>query len=145
MSAAGAYAIEPFLQGFSAPVGIHAYGGTSLLVSNWSGGTVERVQADGRRSVFLDNIVSPAGIATDATAPCSCHSILAISSCASGRTGSARRSRTASQPRPESPSHATAGCWSPIAHLVRSLLWTQKQATAPWWRVDSRCQSAWSR
>ena len=32
MSAAGAYAIEPFLQGFSAPVGIHAYGGTSLLV-----------------------------------------------------------------------------------------------------------------
>src|SRR5882762_2773714 len=78
MSAAGAYAIEPFLQGFSAPVGIHAYGGTSLLVSNWSGGTVERVQADGRRSVFLDNIVSPAGIATDATAPCSCHSILAI-------------------------------------------------------------------
>src|SRR5712672_783433 len=75
MSAAGAYAIEPFLQGFSAPVGIHAYGGTSLLVSNWSGGlmsnwsggTVERVQADGRRSVFLDNIVSPAGIATDAT------------------------------------------------------------------------------
>lgn len=67
ISAAGAYAIEPFLQGFSAPVGIHAYGGTSLLVSNWSGGTVERVQADGRRSVFLDNIVSPAGIATDAT------------------------------------------------------------------------------
>ena len=66
MSAAGAYAIEPFLQGFSAPVGIHAYGDTSLLVSNWSGGTVERVQADGTRLIFLDNIMSPAGIAIDA-------------------------------------------------------------------------------
>src|SRR5258706_10954990 len=65
MSAAGAYAIEPFLQGFSAPVGIHAYGGTSLLVSNWSGGTVERVQADGRRSGFLHKIGSPAGHSTD--------------------------------------------------------------------------------
>ena len=67
MSAAGAYAIEPFLQGFSAPVGIHAYGDTSLLVSNWSGGTVERVQADGTRSIFLDSIMTPAGFAIDAT------------------------------------------------------------------------------
>jgi glucose/arabinose dehydrogenase len=67
MSAAGAYAIEPLLQGFSAPVGIHAYGDTSQLVSNWGGGTVERMQADGTRSVFLDNIASPAGVAIDAT------------------------------------------------------------------------------
>src|SRR5258706_6057487 len=40
MSAAGAYAIEPFLQGFSAPVGIHAYGGTSLFgveLERWNG------------------------------------------------------------------------------------------------------------
>jgi len=27
------------------------------LVSNWSGGRSKRGQADGRRSVFLDNIV----------------------------------------------------------------------------------------
>ena len=67
MSAAVAYAIEPFLQGFSAPVGIHALRRCEfLLVSNWSGGTVERVQADGTRSIFLDNIMSPAGIAIDA-------------------------------------------------------------------------------
>src|SRR5258706_10365795 len=69
MSAAGAYAIEPFLQGFSAPVGIHAYGGTSLFVSNLRGGTVERGQADGRGSVFLDNLVSPAGLSNAPTVP----------------------------------------------------------------------------
>ncbi|MGV6873997.1 hypothetical protein ACUSIJ_15080 [Pseudochelatococcus sp. B33] len=34
--------------------------------SNWSGGTVERVQGDGSRNVFLDNISSPVGIAVDA-------------------------------------------------------------------------------
>lgn len=66
MSAAVAYAIEPFLQRFSAPVGIHALGDAEFLVSNWGGGTVERVQSDGKRSVFLDNILSPAGIAIDA-------------------------------------------------------------------------------
>lgn len=63
---ANARAIEPILQGFSAPVGIHALGDTDLLVSNWGGSTVERVQPDGQRAVFLDNISSPAGIAVDA-------------------------------------------------------------------------------
>ncbi len=64
---ASAQAIEPILQGFSAPVGIHALGDADLLVSNWSGGTVERVGANGTRAVFLDGISSPAGIAVDAT------------------------------------------------------------------------------
>lgn len=64
---ANAQAIEPILQGFSAPVGIHALGDADLLVSNWSGGTVERVGANGTRTVFLDGISSPAGIAVDAT------------------------------------------------------------------------------
>ena len=47
---ASAQAIEPILQGFSAPVGIHALGDADLLVSNWSGGTVERVGANGTRA-----------------------------------------------------------------------------------------------
>lgn len=64
---ASAQAIEPILQGFSAPVGIHALGDADLLVSNWSGSTVERVGADGVRMVFLNGISSPAGIAVDAT------------------------------------------------------------------------------
>src|SRR5258706_2592444 len=41
MSAAGAYAIAPFLQGVSAPVGIHAYGGSNPFLSDLSGGTGE--------------------------------------------------------------------------------------------------------
>lgn len=64
--AANAHAIEPILQGFSAPVGIHALNDTDFLVSNWGGGTVERIQADGKRTIFLDKIASPAGIAVDA-------------------------------------------------------------------------------
>lgn len=62
-----AQAIEPILQGFSAPVGIHALGDADLLVSNWGGGTVERIGTNGARTVFLDGISSPAGIAVNAT------------------------------------------------------------------------------
>ncbi|ONH84065.1 serine/threonine protein kinase [Roseomonas mucosa] len=64
---ASAQAIEPILQGFNSPVGIHALGDADLLVSNWGGGTVERVGANRARTVFLDGISSPAGIAVDAT------------------------------------------------------------------------------
>lgn len=64
---ASAQAIEPILQGFNAPVGIHALGDVDLLVSNWGGDTVERVGVNGARAVFLDGISSPAGVAVDAT------------------------------------------------------------------------------
>src|SRR5258708_15606196 len=47
ISAAGAYAIEPFLQGFSAPVGIHAYGGSSPFGADWSRWTGGRGGAGG--------------------------------------------------------------------------------------------------
>ncbi len=64
---ASAQAIEPILQGFNSPVGIHALGDADLLVSNWGGGTVERVGANRARTIFLDGISSPAGIAVDET------------------------------------------------------------------------------
>ncbi len=63
---ASAKAIEPCFKGFSAPVGIHALENSAVLVSNWGKGTVERLEPNGDRMVFLDNIASPAGIAVDA-------------------------------------------------------------------------------
>lgn len=63
--ATNAHAIEPLLQGFSAPVGIAAGTNNTFYVSNWSSGGVDLVDAKGSRSVFLDGIASPAGIAVD--------------------------------------------------------------------------------
>ena len=60
-----AVAMEPLYGGFSEPTGIAAGKDGSLYVSNWGGGTVERIAPDGLRSIFMDKIQAPAGIAVD--------------------------------------------------------------------------------
>jgi outer membrane protein assembly factor BamB len=145
MSAAGAYAIEPFLQGFSAPVGIHAYGDTSLLVSNWSGGTVERVQADGTRSIFLDNIMSPAGIAIDAAGVVYVSSYSGDIIVGVGPDGK-RRTVADGLATPTGIAFARDGRLL-IANRSSGeiVAFDTKTGNAPWWRVGSRCLSAWSK
>ncbi|MEO3798291.1 NHL repeat-containing protein [Nonomuraea sp. B10E15] len=50
--------------GFSAPTGLAFAPDGTLYVSNWSGGTVERVTPDGARSTFAE-VSAPAGLALD--------------------------------------------------------------------------------
>ncbi len=57
----------PILDGFNAPTGIATAADGAIYISNWGGGSVERIATDGTRSVFLDKISSPAGIAVDAS------------------------------------------------------------------------------
>lgn len=59
-------AVEPAYSGFSAPTGIAVAPDGSLFVSNWGGGTVERIAPDGTRHVVASGIQSPAGVALDA-------------------------------------------------------------------------------
>lgn len=56
---------EKLWDGFSAPTGIATAPDGTVYVSNWGGGTVERISADGARSTVMDGIASPAGIAVD--------------------------------------------------------------------------------
>lgn len=58
---------EKLWDGFSAPTGIAVHSDGAVYVSNWGGGTVERIAQDGTRSTVLEGIASPAGIAIDAT------------------------------------------------------------------------------
>jgi len=52
-------------KGFQAPTGIAADKDGNLYVSNWSGGTVTKVDTKGNHSVFADSMGSPAGLAFD--------------------------------------------------------------------------------
>lgn len=51
--------------GFSSPTGLAFGPGGEMYVSNWSGGTVERIGADGERSIFVDGLDAPSGVAVD--------------------------------------------------------------------------------
>jgi sugar lactone lactonase YvrE len=51
--------------GFRAPTAIAFDGRGNMYVANWSGGTVSRVDAAGRTSVFAEVAGSPAGLACD--------------------------------------------------------------------------------
>lgn len=51
--------------GFSSPTGLAFGPDGEMYVSNWSGGTVERIGADGERSIFLDDLDAPSGLAVD--------------------------------------------------------------------------------
>lgn len=57
---------EKLWDGFNAPTGIAVHPDGSVYVSNWGGGTVERIAPNGTRSTVLKGIASPAGIAIDA-------------------------------------------------------------------------------
>ena len=52
-------------KGFSSPTGIAVDRGGNLYVSNWSGGTVTKVDLDGRSSVFVEGLGAPAGVVFD--------------------------------------------------------------------------------
>lgn len=65
LAAPNANAAAPILEGLGAPVGIASAADGSTFISNWSGGTVERIDANGKRSIFLHGIAAPAGIAVD--------------------------------------------------------------------------------
>lgn len=52
-------------KGFQAPTGIAVDKNGNLYVSNWSGGTVTKVDAAGNHSVFAGGMGSPAGLAFD--------------------------------------------------------------------------------
>lgn len=54
----------PLHTGFSAPTGLAFDHDGTVYVSNWSGGTVERITPDGQRSTFVD-VQSPSGLAID--------------------------------------------------------------------------------
>lgn len=56
--------IETFT-GFQAPTAIALDADGNLYVSNWSGGTVTRVDTSGDQSVFAQDVGSPAGLAFD--------------------------------------------------------------------------------
>lgn len=52
-------------RGFHSPVGMAFGPDGSLYVANWGGGGVDRIAADGRRSVFASDLASPSGLAID--------------------------------------------------------------------------------
>ena len=58
-------AAELVADGFSAPTGIAFDSQGNMYVSNWSGGSVIKVSADGRKSIFVSNLGSPSGLAFD--------------------------------------------------------------------------------
>lgn len=59
------FALDAAYTGFNAPTGIAAGADGSLYVSNWGGGTVEKIAPDGTRTILSDRIASPSGIAVD--------------------------------------------------------------------------------
>jgi len=60
-------ALEPLCDGFRSPVGLacDAQAQGTMYVTNWYGNTVERITGDGRCSVLIEGMASPAGIAID--------------------------------------------------------------------------------
>lgn len=52
---------EKLWDGFSAPTGIAVHSDGAIYVSNWGGGSVEKIASDGVRSTILNGIASPAG------------------------------------------------------------------------------------
>jgi len=56
---------EVAYSGFRGPVGMAFAPDGSLLVANWSGGTVDRIAPDATRSVVTDELPSPSGLAID--------------------------------------------------------------------------------
>ena len=62
------FAIEAVYTGFNAPTGLASGPDGALYISNWAGGTVERIAIDGARTIFSNAIASPAGIVVDKTA-----------------------------------------------------------------------------
>lgn len=62
------YAIEAACTGFNAPTGLASGPDGSLYISNWGGGTVDRISANGTRTIFSNAIASPAGIVVDTSA-----------------------------------------------------------------------------
>ncbi len=52
-------------EGFQSPTGIALDNDGNLYVSNWSGGTVTKIDTHGKSSVFADGMSSPAGLAFD--------------------------------------------------------------------------------
>lgn len=56
--------VETFTN-FSSPTGIAIDDVGNLYVSNWSGGTVTKIDINGEYSVYADNIKAPAGLAFD--------------------------------------------------------------------------------
>lgn len=60
-------AIEAAYTGFNAPTGLASGPDGSLYITNWGGGTVERITTDGTRTTFFNVIASPAGIVIDKT------------------------------------------------------------------------------
>lgn len=57
-----AMAMEPVHTGFASPTGIAVTGDGAMYVSNWSGGTVERISANGARQTIVTGIGAPAGV-----------------------------------------------------------------------------------
>jgi DNA-binding beta-propeller fold protein YncE len=51
------------LTGFKAPTGLAVDASGTIYVSNWSNGTVVKVDAAGQQQVFVDDVGSPAGLA----------------------------------------------------------------------------------
>ncbi|MDO0824517.1 NHL repeat-containing protein [Desulfosporosinus nitroreducens] len=51
--------------GFSSPTGLAIDASGNLYVSNWSGGNVVKIDAQGKKSTFADGMGSPAGLAFD--------------------------------------------------------------------------------
>lgn len=58
-----AVAMEPAYTGFASPTGIAVTRDGVIYVSNWSGGTVECIAANGTRQTVLTGIGAPAGVA----------------------------------------------------------------------------------
>ena len=54
-------------KGFSSPTGIAVDSHGNMYVSNWGGGTVTKVDFNGKSSTFVEGLGSPAGLAFDAT------------------------------------------------------------------------------
>lgn len=58
-------ALKAKYEGFQSPTGIAVDKNGNLYVSNWSGGTVTKVDTDGKHSVFAGGMGAPAGLAFD--------------------------------------------------------------------------------
>ncbi|GHV45716.1 hypothetical protein FACS1894204_05610 [Synergistales bacterium] len=57
--------LEKTYMGFHSPTGIAVDREGNLYVSNWSGGSVTKVDTKGNHTIFADNLGSPAGLAFD--------------------------------------------------------------------------------
>lgn len=54
--------LKEIYEGFQSPTRIVVDNDENLYVSNWSGSTVTKVDAEGNHSVFVDEMDSPAGL-----------------------------------------------------------------------------------